>query len=166
MCSNREIFYYLIRLENMNRPLIFLLLGFSTTLICSSCTKVTIKESHWESTIFIENYSSIDIDSLYLYSSTGHNYTNFEPVVFRNLSSGFISDPCKFVDIEITMLFRAFIGNDSISTKWTYPNFSIDPSGPVLVPRGTHYFGIVDCDTTEQFIEIGLMEYLHYQRRY
>jgi len=64
MCSYREIFYYLIRSDNMNRPLIFLLLGFS-----------------------------------------------------------------------------------------------IDPVGSVLVPHGTHYFGIIECDTAKQILEIGLIEY-------
>jgi len=150
----------------MNRSLIFQILGLSIILICSSCAKEIIEERHWDSTIFIENYSSVDIDSLYIYSSTGHNYTNFEPLIIRNLSSGIISDPCKFEDIEITMLFRAYIGNDSISNKWTYPNFSIDPARPVRVPSGTHYFGIVECDTAKQILEIGLIAYSRHQHHF
>lgn len=146
----------------MFRRVIFQLFVFSFPIICTSCAKETIEERHWESVIYVQNYTSADIDSLYIYSSTDHFYTNFKPLIIRDLSSGVISDYYAFEDIEITMLFRAYIDNDSISHDWTYPNFSIDPAGSVLVPLGTHYFGIIECDTTKKILEIGLIDYSRY----
>jgi hypothetical protein len=66
------------------------------------------------------------------------------------------SDVKECYDLEIYLLFQAFIGGEIASGIWHCPNTMVDPAVQVRIPRGCYSFGIIECDTIGNEIILGL----------
>ena len=139
----------------MNQANTFLVL-ILLAAFCYSCEK---QEEQSIVRISIENFSEIEIDTLKIYSSSylAHYSVNKEPIIFRNLTSGCVTEKIDCQDVEITLHFKAYVEGDSVRGRWHYPNSLIDPVGPVYMPSGNYCFGIIECDTAKGRIVIGLI---------
>lgn len=142
----------------MNKNNLIQLALLLIALLLSSCEKDESETSI--SKIAIENYSKTNIDSLYVRTSSKEHWynPNQEPLVFRNLKSGSTSEILEKPGLEIALHFKAYIAHDSIRKLWYFPNTVIDPTGSIYVPPNHYLFGIVECDTANGIMEIGLMD--------
>jgi len=138
----------------MNRNFIITAIAFLVILCLCTCKKDE-QSKLW---ISIENLSNIDIDTLKIYSySGGVNDILKGPIIFRNITSGSITEKKEYFNIETSFIFDAYFQVDSAKGYWNYPSAPIDPSGNVYLPNGDYCFGIIQCDTVEGKLIIGLL---------
>jgi len=114
---------------------------------------------HTKNYIQIENFTNLGFDSIKIHTNTSRGYFPDEVLTFYDIDTLISSDAKECSDLEIYLLFRAFIGGEIASGVWYCPNTYIDPAGTARIPSGFYSFGIIECDTIEDEIIIGLTHY-------
>ena len=140
----------------MNRKIANIALSILIAIAFYTCNN---EEEQSQVRISIENYSMFDIDTLIIYSSS-HSvaYSVYDEIkTYWNLPSGFVTDKILFQDVESTLHLEAYIKGELIRGRWHYPNYPVDPVGPVFLPNGDYNFGIIECDTVNGRMVIGLL---------
>ena len=106
--------------------------------------------------ISIENFSEYDLDSLKIFYRTRGFI--WEDIVFYDIESGAISEIHEAMNLNYELMFRAYLAGDSIRELWICPYKAVDPTY-YEIPSGYYNFGIIECDTVQSTMVIGLTIY-------
>lgn len=140
----------------LNRLSRIIIIGFIPLTLCF-CEKQDEYDSRVK--ITVENFSGYNLDSLSIqYRTRVTNGYDWEDIVFYNIESGAISELHEAMNLNFELFFRAYLDGDSISESWVCPYKAIDPTF-YAIPSGYYNFGILECDTVQSTMVIGLTIY-------
>lgn len=108
----------------------------------------------------IENLSDYYIDSLVLISFNteilGYRLGH-EPFVFFDLEQGQKGEFQTRNNVGEVLQFKAFVEGDSAMGEWIYPHHRRDPPYPVYLDNDYYSFGVIEVDTINDILIIGLL---------
>lgn len=140
----------------MIRTILSLLILLSAICLIS-CEET---EEDYPVRINVENFSGYYIDSLMIFSmSTEINgyWLTHKPYVFYDLEQDQMGELQTRDDVGQVLYFKAFFDGDSSMGMWIYPHHRRDPAHPVYLRSDDYLFGVIEADTVNDDLVIGLL---------